>query len=97
MSLLSRDQPYLVVCARSGSHHSPPEMAAAYSDKPMARGAVLPWPGLATAAAYTVMTRRNVIMVSHPNTPPAETPLPGAKQPGEPSPEPICSAGMSEV
>jgi hypothetical protein len=27
----------------------------------MARGAVLPWPGLATAEAYTVMTRRKVM------------------------------------
>jgi hypothetical protein len=38
-----------------------PVRAAAYSDRPMARGAVLPWPGLTTAAAYTVITSRKVM------------------------------------
>lgn len=51
------------VCAHQPAlqHDVAPVSAAAYRERPMARGAVFPWPGLDTAAAYTVMTNRNVM------------------------------------
>lgn len=75
------------LCPRDAPNkRSPPDKAEAYNDSPMARGAVLPWLGLATADAYTVMTRKKVIMVSQPKTSPQVVPLAGPKQPGELAP-----------
>ena len=48
----------------------------------------------ATAEAYTVMTRKKVIIVSQPNTSDHVVPLEGPKQPGDESPPPMCSWGM---
>jgi hypothetical protein len=72
-------------------------MAAAYRDRPIARGAVLPCPGLITAEAYTVITSRKVIVTSQPNTSPLVTPGEGPKQPGDPDPAPMWSVGMRLV
>eukprot|EP00878_Enallax_costatus_P026671 GHUV01028637.1.p2 GENE.GHUV01028637.1~~GHUV01028637.1.p2 ORF type:complete len:139 (+),score=29.56 GHUV01028637.1:907-1323(+) len=69
-------------CLKPLAESCSPVKAAAYNESPIAKGAVLPWPGFATAAAYTVMTSRKVMNTSHQNSSPFVTSFPGAKQPG---------------
>lgn len=64
----------------------------------MAMGAVLPWPGLVTALAYTTSTSSMVMSSSQPKMLDLVTPALGPKQPGAlPSPNSLwamCRPGM---
>ena len=77
---------------------SPPSSAPLYLSPPLPFSSPLHPPHyqltLATAEAYTVMTRKKVIIVSQPNTSDQVVPLEGPKQPGDESPPPMCSWGM---
>jgi hypothetical protein len=85
----------------SGSRGAAPVSAAAYSASPIASGAVLPWPGCATAAAYTVITSRKVMHTSQPKISELVTPGAGPKQPGAMPPANSlvsrCRPGMRPV
>ena len=78
-----------------GSYSSPTK-ALAKRVKPMAKGAVLPCPGLLMAVAYTTDTSVKVMHISQPKSCQLSTigMWVGVKQPGPLLPWPTCTPGM---